>query len=67
MKKIITIVAALALMAGCKAEQKEVTNDKVVIAYVTSWSSVIPDPAHLTHINYAFGFRQSRYVLAKHS
>lgn len=55
MKKIITIVAALALLAGCKAEQKEVTNDKVVIAYVTSWSSVIPDPAHLTHINYAFG------------
>lgn len=55
MKKIITIVAALALLAGCKAEQQEVTNDKVVIAYVTSWSSVIPDPAHLTHINYAFG------------
>lgn len=55
MKKIITIVAALALLAGCKAEQKEVSNDKVVIAYVTSWSSVIPDPAHLTHINYAFG------------
>lgn len=55
MKKIITIVAALALLAGCKAEQKEATNDKVVIAYVTSWSSVIPDPAHLTHINYAFG------------
>ncbi|MBR4064766.1 MAG: glycoside hydrolase family 18 protein [Tidjanibacter sp.] len=55
MKKIITIVAALALLAGCKAEQKEVTNEKVVIAYVTSWSSVIPDPAHLTHINYAFG------------
>lgn len=55
MKKIITIVAALALLAGCKAEQKEVTNDKVVIAYVTSWSSVIPDPAHITHINYAFG------------
>lgn len=55
MKKIITIVAALALLAGCKAEQKEVSNDKVVIAYVTSWSSVIPDPAHITHINYAFG------------
>lgn len=55
MKKIITIVAALALLAGCKAEQQEVTNDKVVIAYVTSWSSVIPDPAHITHINYAFG------------
>ncbi|WP_270090644.1 glycoside hydrolase family 18 protein [Sphingobacterium sp. SYP-B4668] len=28
---------------------------KVVIAYVTSWTSVVPDPHHITHINYAFG------------
>jgi len=27
----------------------------IVLAYVTSWSSVTPDPAYLTHINYAFG------------
>lgn len=27
----------------------------VVIAYVTSWSKVIPDPSVMTHINYAFG------------
>ena len=27
----------------------------VVVAYVTSWSKVIPDPATMTHINYAFG------------
>src|SRR5690606_22880774 len=24
-------------------------------AYVTSWTSVMPDPAYVTHINYAFG------------
>lgn len=30
-------------------------NEKVVIAYVTSWSSIIPDPNRLTHINYTFG------------
>lgn len=28
---------------------------KVVVAYVTSWSRVIPDPTAMTHINYAFG------------
>jgi len=28
---------------------------KVVIAYVTSWTDVIPDPSQITHINYAFG------------
>lgn len=27
----------------------------VVVAYVTSWSRVIPDPFVMTHINYAFG------------
>jgi chitinase len=27
----------------------------IIVAYVTSWSTVIPDPAYVTHINYAFG------------
>jgi len=27
----------------------------VALAYVTAWSKGIPDPAYLTHINYAFG------------
>lgn len=30
-------------------------NDPVVIAYVTSWSHILPDPEVITHINYAFG------------
>jgi len=29
--------------------------NKVIIAYVTSWTSVMPDPTYITHINYAFG------------
>ena len=29
--------------------------DKIVVAYVTSWSDVIPNPHHMTHLNYAFG------------
>ena len=28
---------------------------KVIVGYVTSWGSTMPDPAYLTHINYAFG------------
>ena len=32
-----------------------VNNEKVIVAYVTSWSSVIPETAYITHINYAFG------------
>ena len=28
---------------------------KKVVAYVTSWTSVTPDPFVMTHINYAFG------------
>ncbi len=34
---------------------KKVSNDRVVVAYVTSWSRVIPDPMVMTHLNYAFG------------
>lgn len=29
-------------------------NDNVVVAYVTSWSKVMPNPNVMTHINYAF-------------
>ena len=31
------------------------SHQKVVIAYVTSWSEIMPNPALVTHINYAFG------------
>lgn len=56
MKRILYIIAATALLLGsCSTDKKAIESDKVVIAYVTSWSSVIPDPAHITHINYAFG------------
>ena len=29
--------------------------DRVVVAYVTSWTETIPDPTVMTHLNYAFG------------
>ena len=29
--------------------------EKIIVAYVTAWSEIIPDPEYITHINYAFG------------
>ncbi|MDE5585910.1 MAG: glycosyl hydrolase family 18, partial [Muribaculaceae bacterium] len=34
---------------------KKVKKDRRVVAYVTSWSGVMPDPAYMTNIIYAFG------------
>lgn len=34
---------------------KNVSPEKVVVAYVTSWTRIIPDPMVMTHLNYAFG------------
>lgn len=44
---LLAVILPLAAWAG--------KNNKVVVAYVTSWSSIIPDPKYMTHINYAFG------------
>lgn len=53
-----------ALLAGCfyllqscgnAPKQTQTPSEKVVIAYVTSWSEVMPNPDLVTHINYAFG------------
>lgn len=59
MKKSVLLVAMIALFCGCTQkgaqEQKPQCYPKHVIAYVTSWSNVMPDPTYMTHINYAFG------------
>ena len=47
---VMTIAATL-----CAAAVTVSQSDRVVVAYVTSWSRVIPDPSTMTHINYAFG------------
>ncbi len=41
--------------AACTTAPSEQKTDPVVIAYVTSWTDVMPDPQLMTHINYAFG------------
>ncbi len=60
LKSLILPLLVLSL-SGCKSNSSAVgatadnADEKVVVAYVTSWSDVIPDPKFMTHINYAFG------------
>ena len=62
MKKIkMMMAAALGVLVSCgsvKSGDEAIAasrESKVVVAYVTSWSEVMPDPQYMTHINYAFG------------
>lgn len=49
------LLAVFTGMAGAQQSAKSRAGTKVVVAYVTSWTQVMPDPAQVTHINYAFG------------
>ena len=50
--KTILLVVLLSLSA-CNGRRQD--TGRVVVAYVTSWSDVMPDPQYMTHVNYAFG------------
>lgn len=55
MKKILVLLFFVSFMfIGCSQSNVQLEK-RVIVAYVTSWSDVIPDPAYITHINYAFG------------
>lgn len=53
--------ALLSSVAGCNSkttaavEETTDSSDRIVVAYVTGWSSCLPDPTLMTHINFAFG------------
>lgn len=49
------IYLLLAFLGFCQCSTAQNKDDKVIVAYVTSWSEVMPDPTTMTHINYAFG------------
>ena len=53
--RIILSMALAMLVAATSAARKVKTDNMVVVAYVTSWTQEVPDPAVMTHINYAFG------------
>ena len=56
MKKIflLSILMAFTFVQGSSCTKVE-RQEKVVVAYVTSWTDIEPDPSFITHINYAFG------------
>ena len=51
MKHLLAFLVALCCGLSSVASKTE----PVVVAYVTSWTRVVPDPTVMTHINYAFG------------
>lgn len=53
--KLTGKILSLLLVAALPQLVRAADAGKVVVAYVTSWSSVMPEPADMTHINYAFG------------
>lgn len=55
MKHLITLLAIVFISCSNAFAKKMNTSDKIIVAYVTSWTQVIPDPFSMTHINYAFG------------
>lgn len=62
MKKIVVLLVFVAfLFVGCSQSSVDLEK-RVIVAYVTSWSSVVPDPTHITHINYAFGHVTDSYA-----
>lgn len=50
---LLVSIAFIALSSFTLRKEKEAS--PVIVAYVTSWSRIMPDPEVVTHINYAFG------------
>lgn len=63
MKKFLSLSILLLCVCSCKETVWKSIHpaDKVMIAYVTSWSDKDVDPLYLTHINYAFGHVDSTF------
>ncbi|MBQ8096710.1 MAG: glycoside hydrolase family 18 protein [Prevotella sp.] len=62
MKQLLTMLVALLTAVALQAQtadrlvtQNDEEEGKKVVAYVTSWTTIMPDPMVMTHINYAFG------------
>jgi len=52
---VLTLSLSTAWMVSATKSMGTDSPERIVVAYVTSWSDVMPDPALITHINYAFG------------
>ena len=52
----MTAMMLIVATSASAAKQKTTTNEKIVVAYVCSWTDLrLPDPTLMTHVNYAFG------------
>lgn len=51
---ILSMWVLLTFFLFGNAQQSD-SEKKIVVAYVTSWSKIMPEPQLMTHINYAFG------------
>ncbi|MCQ2111387.1 MAG: glycoside hydrolase family 18 protein [Bacteroidaceae bacterium] len=52
LKRLSTLVVLLCFFLAAFPAGK---NERVVVGYVTSWNTFMPDPRYVTHLNYAFG------------
>jgi len=57
----IKLFIAVLLLSTTYLPGQEPQVSSVVLAYVTSWSSIMPDPDYVTHINYAFGHVNEKF------
>jgi chitinase len=61
MKKIFVNLILMSIIVSSCFAQTKVGTKKIALAYVTSWTSIMPDPTYVTHINYAFGHVNSTF------
>ena len=54
-RKLFKTILLVALLSRSACSGRRQDTGRVVVAYVTSWSDVMPDPQYMTHVNYAFG------------
>ena len=52
---MLGVMIAMVFVLNAQAAKKETKQSGRVVAYVTSWSGVMPEPAYMTNIIYAFG------------
>lgn len=66
MKSIFQLIALLCLsIVACMMESCSNKSEKIVLAYVTSHGTTLPDPDIVTHINYAFAHVDSTFSKLK--
>ncbi len=61
MRRLTAFSIFLIFLHNTLSAQVKPESSKIIVAYVTSWSKIIPDPNLITNINYAFGHVNSSF------